>query len=123
MGTTTGNFAAQKNGRMIETLIFGKQISSHHILDSPKLEVKTAQEFVKNKDRKSGKQVGRFVLYHHQHELLLKNKGKYLFCILGPLGTCIAKRKISAKKIEEAFGILGRPQVTLLHTTVFGLPR
>lgn len=123
MGTSVGNFAAQRNGRAVETIIFGKQVSSHHVLDSPKLEVKTAQEFVRNKDRKSGKQVGRYVLYHHQHQLLLKNKGSYLFVVLGPLGTIIAKRKILAKKIEEVFGVLGRQQVTLLHTTVFGLPR
>lgn len=123
MGTTRGNFLAQRNGRAVEVAILGKQVSSHHVLDSPKLEVKTAQEWVNYKGRSSGKRRGSFVLYDHQHRQLLVNGGSYLFVVLDDTGNIIHRRKISARKIERAFKIMGRKQVTLYHTTVFDVGR
>lgn len=119
MGTTAGNMKAQKNGRAIETKLLGKQVSSHHVLDTPKLELKTAQEKVQKKSEKKGWRYGSFVLYHHQHRLLLRNKGSYLFVVIDNEGNIIRQKKISARQIEKRFKVLGRPQMTLYHTTVF----
>lgn len=119
MGTSAGNQKAQRNGRAIETKILGKQVSSHHVLDTPKLEIKTAQDKVNHKGRAKGWRPGSFVLYHHQHKLLLKNKGSYLFNVIDDEGNIIGQKKVSAKKVEEHFKILGRPQVTIYHHTMF----
>jgi hypothetical protein len=119
MGTTAGNMKAQGNGRAIEVQILGKQISSHHVLDTPRLEVKTVQDKVNYVAAKRGWRYGSFVLYHHQHKLLLANKGSYLFNVIDEKRHIIKQKKISAKKIEERFQVLGRPQMTLYHPTVF----
>ena len=121
MGTSAGNMQAQKNGRAVEELLLGKQVSSHHVLDSPKLEVKTVQEKVKYKGNTSGWRWGSFVLYHHQHKELLENAGSYLFNVLDAEGNIMKQRIISGQKIEKEFKVLGRKQVTLLYPTVFAL--
>lgn len=119
MGTSTGNQIAQRNGRGVETKILGKQVSSHHVLDTPKLEIKTAQETVSHKHSSTGFRKGSFVLYDHQHRQLLVNGGSYLFVVVDKDGEILKKRKISARKIEKVFKVLGRKQMTIYHHTVF----
>lgn len=121
MGTKAGNMRAQKNGRAVEQMILGKQVSSHHVLDTPKLEIKTAQEWVNYKGNKSGRRKGGFVLYDHQHRQLLVNRGSYLFVVLDKDGSILKQRKISALKVEKALKVLGRPQMTPLHSAVFNI--
>lgn len=118
MGTAAGNMKAQKNGRAIETKLLGKQVSSHHVLDTPTLELKTAQHKCKSKSKPHGAS-GRFVLYHHQHRLLLRNKGSYMFVVIDDDGNILKQKKISARQVEKHFKVLGRQQVTLSHPTVF----
>lgn len=120
MGTTAGNIRAQRNGRAIEAKILGKQVSSHHVLDTPDLEIKTAQDKCQAKGKPDGAS-GRFVLYHHQHRLLLRNKGSYLFNVIDKNGDILLQKKISARQIEKHFKVLGRQQVTLSHPTVFAI--
>lgn len=122
MGTTAGNILAQRNGRMVEKLLLGHTVSSHHVTDRPKYDIKSVQEWVRYKGNTSGRRPGSFVFYNHQHEVLLKKNGWYLLNVLDEEGHIKMKKKIPASVIEAHFHLLEMgKQRTILHTTLFNV--